>query len=87
LSHKWLAELGQTAEEMFAFMEKFGFSPFHPSIEKSLSKRSLKLEPLTLPGPHHWFNVLFMRKSGQDKADGSLAQEHSHRSSRPSPVE
>jgi FkbM family methyltransferase len=61
VNHKWMAELGQTAKELFAYMEELGFSAYHPRVEKSLLQQRLKLDPLLLPGPHHWFNAFFSR--------------------------
>ena len=60
VSHKWMAELGQTAREMFDYMEGLGFKAYHPRVEKGRRQR-LKLERLVLPGPHHWFNAFFSR--------------------------
>lgn len=60
---KWLAELGQTAEQMFAYMAGFGFKPWFVSLENRGAARQMTLHPLALPGPHHWFNALFLRES------------------------
>lgn len=61
VNHKWLGELGQTAEQMFAYMADQGFSAYYPALEAGLLGRRLSPEPLALPGPHHWFNALFLR--------------------------
>jgi hypothetical protein len=61
VNHKWLRELGQTAEEMFAYMSQLGFTALLPQLRSRFLRRTLSLEPLTLPGPHHWFNALFTR--------------------------
>jgi len=62
VSHQWMAELGQTAQEMFDYMQGFGFRPWHPRMVSHGMSRALQLDPLVLPGPHHWFNVLFSRE-------------------------
>jgi FkbM family methyltransferase len=61
VNHKWLRELGQSAEEMFAYMSQFGFKAFLPRLGTRFLRRELRLEPLILPGPHHWFNAVFLR--------------------------
>jgi FkbM family methyltransferase len=66
VSHKWMTELGQTASEMFDYMESLGFNAYHPRVEKGLLLRRLKLDPLVLPGPHHWFNAFFSRGESVD---------------------
>lgn len=63
VNHAWLAELGQTAQEMFAYMNGFGYRPYSVQIRGRLLHRELTIKPLSLPGPHHWFNVLFARDS------------------------
>jgi len=62
VNHKWLGELGESAEEMFAFMNDLGYRPYYPYLYWTHFHRRLGVKPLTLPGPHHWFNVLFMRQ-------------------------
>lgn len=66
MNHKCLGELGQSAEQMFAYMAGFAFQPFLARLQTSLLHREMKLDPLLLPGPHHWFNALFLRE--QDRA-------------------
>lgn len=61
INDKWLRELGQSAAEMLAYMAGLGFRAFYPSLEGGVLKRRLKLVPLELPGPHHWFNGIFLR--------------------------
>ncbi len=61
INDKWLRELGQSAEEMVAYMTGLGFKAFYPSLAGGILKRRLNLIPLELPGPHHWFNGVFVR--------------------------
>ena len=62
VNHRWLEELGQSAHQMFAYMSNFGFKAFLPRLEARFLRRRLKLQSLSLPGPHHWFNALFLRE-------------------------
>lgn len=62
VNHKWLHELGQSAEQMFAYMEGFAFKPYLARLHTRFLYRDLTLDPLRLPGPHHWFNTLFLRQ-------------------------
>jgi FkbM family methyltransferase len=63
VNHNWLRELGQNAEQMFRYMERLGFTPYLPRLQTRLLRRKLKLQPLLLPGPHYWFNTLFVRQA------------------------
>ena len=58
---KWLAELDQTPQQMFDYMAGFGFKPYHVSLQNRRFERVMTIAPLVLPGPHHWFNALFLR--------------------------
>jgi FkbM family methyltransferase len=57
----WLSELGQTPEQMVGYMNEMGFQAYLPRVERKLLRRELKLEPLHLPGPHYWYNALFIK--------------------------
>lgn len=61
VNHKWLGELGQSAAEMFAWMESRGFKAWYPTLKKGVFRNTVVPTPLTLPGPHHWFNALFLK--------------------------
>jgi hypothetical protein len=61
VNHKWLEQLGQSAREMCDYMANYGSKPCYPRLQRKGLRRCLHLEPLTLPGPHHWFNGLFLR--------------------------
>ena len=60
INHRWLQELGQSADEMLAYMKTLGYNAFYPHLKKGLLRKRLVLSPLVLPGPHHWFNALFL---------------------------
>jgi len=62
----WLRELGQSAEELFSFMADRGYRPYHAWMQPRGLRQHLVIEPVTLPGPHHQFDALFVR--GQDAA-------------------
>jgi len=60
---QWLKEVGCSAEEMFAYMADLGYSAYHPTVVRRGLSRVLTIAPLSLPGPHTWFNALFCRES------------------------
>jgi FkbM family methyltransferase len=73
VNHKWLDELGESPEEMFAYMNDLGYEPYYPYFYWTRFRRRLGLRPITLPGPHHWFNVVFVRQREYDMIFGEIA--------------
>jgi len=59
----WLREQDQSAAELFAFMADTGYRPYHPRMQPRLLQQRLVIEPVSLPGPHHQFDALFLRGS------------------------
>lgn len=63
VNHEWLNESGSSAEEMFKYMASMGYDPYYVQSVRHLCSRFLTVTPLSLPGPHHWFNAVFCRES------------------------
>lgn len=62
----WLREIGQSAEVLFRHMHELGYDPYYPDMCPRLWRQHLVICPVTLPGPHHWFDTLFVRKNNAD---------------------
>lgn len=62
ITDAWLRELGQSAKMLFDFMANRGYVPYHPYMRPRGWRQDLIIEPVSLPGPHHQFDALFIHK-------------------------
>ncbi|NLX13664.1 MAG: FkbM family methyltransferase [Phycisphaerales bacterium] len=62
----WLKEMGQSAEAMFNYMEELGYDAYFADMCPRGLSQKLDIRPVSMPGPHHWFDALFARHEDRE---------------------